>query len=234
MGKFVRAYAQNRSLGMVVSMVIFLILFAAIAGPSYFGGMAYREGQWIIFWVCMAISVVAMAATVYLSVPRWGGKLIQRLTLRLYTGEGNVQLSCPMSGSRKLVGWCLAATFFVCIQAMVVLGFLDVFPEKYTQPVSAICFVPFVVGLWLLQRPAIGPIMLLWPALYALHAILIIAGVPILFVGRWDSLNMLIPTVGYGLIASLTAHIYSRIQLRRLRRMTRGDLSGEAFQETRP
>ena len=76
--------------------------------------------------------------------------------------------------------------------------------------------------------------MLLWPALYALHAILIIAGVPILFVGRWDSLNMLIPTVGYGLIASLTAHIYSRIQLRRLRRMTRGDLSGEAFQETRP
>ena len=113
MGKFVRAYAQNRSLGMVVSMVIFLILFAAIAGPSYFGGMAYREGQWIIFWVCMAISVVAMAATVYLSVPRWGGKLIQRLTLRLYTGEGNVQLSCPMSGSRKLVGWCLAATFFL-------------------------------------------------------------------------------------------------------------------------
>jgi LytS/YehU family sensor histidine kinase len=91
-----------------------------------------------------------------------------------------------------------------------------------------------VVGIWLLQRPAVGPIILLWPALYALHAILIIAGVPILFLGRWDSLNMIIPTIGYGLIASLIAHIYSRIQLRRLRCMTRGNLSDEAFEETRP
>ena len=106
MGKLVRSYAQNRSLGVVVGLVIFLILFAAIAGPSYFGGMAYRYSQWPFFWLCMAILVIAIAATVYLSVPRWGGKMIQRLTLRLYTGEGNVQLSCPMSGGRKLVGWC--------------------------------------------------------------------------------------------------------------------------------
>jgi hypothetical protein len=139
-----------------------------------------------------------------------------------------------MSGGRKLVGWCLMATFFVCILATAVLGFLDVFPEKYMQPVSAIYLVPFLVILWLLMRPMVGPIALLWPALYTLHAVLILIGVPILFTGPWDPLNMLIPTVGYGLIASLIAHIYSRIMLRRLRCMTRGNLSVEEFEETRP
>jgi hypothetical protein len=231
MGKLARSYAQNRSLGVSVFMVIILILYVAIGGSCYFGGMAYRYGQWGLFCVCIAILIVALAGTVYLSVPRWGSKLVTRITERLYVGEGNAQLSCPMSGGRKLVGWCLAATFFICIQAAVVLGFLDVFPEKYMQPISAIYFVPFVVGIWLLQRPTLGPIMLLWPTLYALHAILIIAGVPILFVGRWDSLNMLIPTFGYGLIASLIAHIYSRIQLRRLRCITHGNLSDEAFED---
>jgi hypothetical protein len=234
MGKLARSYARNRSLFMVVFLVIFLILYAALGGSSYFGAMAYRYGQWGLLCVCIVILIVGLAGTVYLSVPRWGGKLIERITKRLYAGEGNAQLSNLMSGGRKLVGWCMAATFLFCILASVVLGFLGVLPQKYMQPVSAIYVVPFVVGIWLLQRPALGPIILLWPALYAIHAILIIAGVSILFVGRWDSLNMLIPTFGYGFIASLIAHIYSRIQLRRLRCMTRGHLSDEAFEETRP
>lgn len=233
-GKLARSYAQNRSLGVVVSLVIFLFLSAAIGGPSYFGGMAYRYGQWPIFGLCMAILAISLSATVYLSVPQWGGEMMERLTARLYAGEGNVQLSCPMSGGRKLVGRCLAATFPVCVTATVALGFLDVFPEKYMQPVSAIYFVPFLVILWLLMRPMVGPIALLWPALYAIHAVLILIGVPILFTGRWDSLNMLIPTCGYGMLTALISHVYSRIMLRRLRRMTRDNLSGEAFEESRP
>jgi len=160
--------------------------------------------------------------------------MIERLTARLYTGEGNVQLSCPMSGGRKLANVCLVATFLVCVPATVVLGFLGVFPEKYMQPVSAIYVVPFLVILWLLMRPMVGPITLLWPVLYALHAVLILIGIPILFTGPWDSLNMLIPTCGYGMLTALISHVYSRIMLRRLRCMTRGNLSSEAFEETRP
>ena len=213
-------------------MLIFLIQCAAIGGSSYFGGMAYRYGQWGLLCVCIAILIVGLTGTVYLSVPRWGGKLIERITRRLYAGEGNAQISCPMSSGRKLIGWCLAATFFVCIQASVVFGFLV--PEKYMQLVSAIYFVPFVVGIWLLQRPALGPIILLWPALYALHAILIIAGVPILFVGRWDLLNMLIPTCGYGLLVGLIAHVYSRVALHRLRRTARGSFQDEAGEDGQP
>jgi hypothetical protein len=67
------------------------------------------------------------------------------------------------------------------------------------------------------MRPAVGPITLLWPVLYALHAILILAGVPIVFVGPWESLNMLIPIVGYGLVTSVLGHLYSRWALHSVR-----------------
>ena len=48
------------------------LLCLAIGGPSYFGGMAYRNGQWPYSAVCMVILVVALAATVYISVPQMG------------------------------------------------------------------------------------------------------------------------------------------------------------------
>ena len=85
------------------------------------------------------------------------------------------------------------------------------------------------------MRPAVGgPIMLLWPALYALHAILILAGVPILFSGHWDALNMLIPTVGYGLLTGLIAHVYSRFALWKLRRIARDSIQDEAAEDRQP
>ena len=227
-GKWARRYAQNRSLGMVASMLIFLVLWAAIAGPSYLGGNAYRSGHWAIFWACIAVLVVAVAALIYFSVPRWGGKMMERVTKRLYAREGTAQLVPPTTRGRHRLGALLGAAFGISITATVTLGVLGFIPDKYMQPVSALCSVPFLVALWLLMRPAGGPIMLLWPALYALHAVLIVAGAPILFNGRWDSLNMLIPVAGYGLLTGLTAHAYSRFALWRLRRVARGGFREEA------
>jgi hypothetical protein len=221
-GKWSRTYAQNRSLGFVVFLVIYLILTAAIGLPSYFGGWAYREGQWTIFWVCIAILIAATVALVYFSMPWWGGRLMERITSRLYADEGMAQLAPQCSRGRRWVGALLVGTFMLCIFASVVLGFLGVIPHQYMQPVSAIYMVPFLVGLWLLMRPAIGPILFLWPALYALHAVLMLAGAPIRFVGPWDGLNMLIPTVGYGLVTGLIAHLYSRLALRKLRHIAGG------------
>jgi hypothetical protein len=84
--------------------------------------------------------------------------------------------------------------------------------------------VPFLVILTLLMRPAIGWLALLWPALYGLHAILIVAGVPILLTGRWEGLNILVPMAGYGILAGLVAHLYSRYALRRLKRIAQAGL----------
>ena len=69
-----------------------------------------------------------------------------------------------------------------------------------------------------IQRPKLSYLMLLWPALYALHAIFILAGGPT-FRGQWDFLNFAVPTVGYGLLSAVIAQLYSRYALFRLKRL---------------
>jgi hypothetical protein len=216
-GKWARVYAQNRSLGMVAFLLISLTLYLMMGGFPILAVLAYRGEHWIPFGLCIAMIVVAMAATLYLSVPRWGGKMLERLNERMYAKDGSVQLAPPQSRTRKWIGIVLGVAFSACILGSVGLSARYDIPERYMQPISALYCIPFLVGVWLLQRPASSPIKLLWPALYGLHAVLIVAGAPIVFAGRWSSLNMLIPVVGYGLLVGLIAHAYSRFALRKLR-----------------
>jgi hypothetical protein len=169
-------------------------------------------------------------------VPRWGGKLQERVIERLYAKEGTVRLAPPTCGltRRKWLMGLLGATFGTCILASVVLSGLYGLPEKYMQPISAIYCVPFLLGLWVLQRPLSSPIMLLWPALYVLHAILIVAGAPIVFSGPWSALNMLIPVAGYGMLVGLISHVYSRLALRKLHQAAEGCGDDDSTEEPRP
>jgi hypothetical protein len=234
MRKWARIYAQNRSLGVVVFMVAFVGLFLAISVPSYFGGQAYRSGNAVLLWVCIAILVPAMGATVFLSVPGWGGAWIERVTRRLYAREGDVSLCLPHVKKRRRVGMLLVIGLGLCVFASIALGFLDVIPQEYQQPVSALYMVPFLVAITLLLRPAVSYLALLWPALYALHAILIVLGAPILFTGPWEALNMLIPNVGYGILSALVSHAYSRFALHRLRRLAGEGLADRAAEGEEP
>ncbi len=229
-GKWARAYAQNRSLGMVVFLGVFVVLSFGVAAPSYFAGQAYRSGNVVLLWVCIAALILAVGAVVFSSVPRWGGKWMENVTRRIYAREGNVTLPIPQVEKRRRLAFPLMIGFGACILGCVVLGFLGVFPLEYQQPVSALYMVPFLIALVFLMRPAVGYLALLWPALYALHAILIVVGAPILFGGPWQSLNMLIPTVGYGMLSALVAHAYSRFALRRLRSLARTELAGGAVE----
>ena len=226
LAKWARAYAQNRSLGVVVSLTFFVVLAAAIGGLSYLAGVSYRSGNMLPFWVSIAALVPVLGALIYLSTPRWGGKLLERVVERLYAKEGNVAFS-PPSAQAKVWGPVLGACFGICVLASVMSGFAFDIPSKYMQPISALYVVPFLVGLWFLMRPMARYAALLWPALYATHAILILAGVPILFTGRpWEGLNILIPIAGYGILSALVGHLYSRVALRRLKRLTQADLTG--------
>ncbi|GAI06202.1 unnamed protein product, partial [marine sediment metagenome] len=98
---------------------------------------------------------------------------------------------------------------------------------KYQQPLMALYFVPaFVFEYFLLLRPKVGPLVLLWPILYAIHAILIVAGVPIFFTGNLGILNMPVPLIGYAFLAYVIGHLYSRYALKKLKGLTH--LEGEA------
>ena len=91
--KWTRTYAQNRSLGVVVNTLLFVLLSLAIGLPSYWGGIAYRSGNMLLFWLCIAAVVPAVIAVAYFSVPRWGGQRIEEIIRRLYASEGEVTVS---------------------------------------------------------------------------------------------------------------------------------------------
>jgi hypothetical protein len=194
-----------------------LLLFLAISVPSSLGGKAYRSGDMTGFVICLTVVLIAVAATIYVSVPRWGGRRLHQLANRLYAEEGQVAIS-TRQGRRPWLIAGLGLAFGACVVGSVILGVAGYLPTgKYMQPISAVYVVPFLVALNLLMRPAVGYVGLLWPLLYAVHALLIVAGVPIVFVGPWEPLNMLVPMIGYGLLTSLVGHLYSRWALRSAR-----------------
>jgi hypothetical protein len=217
MQHWVRRYAQNRSLPVLFNLAVFLLLWIGISLPSYWGGLAYRSGNTAVFAVCLVVLVFALLLTIYVSVPRWGGRRLQKVGEKLYANEGRVTIAAGTSKPRWW-GVALAAAFLICVTGNVVLSVLGYLPDgKYQQPISAIYCVPFLVALNLLIWPATGYIPLLWPLLYAVHALLILAGATIVFAPPSDSLNMLIPIVGYGALTALISHLYSRWALHNVR-----------------
>ncbi|MGD8240287.1 MAG: hypothetical protein PVH68_17160, partial [Armatimonadota bacterium] len=152
-----------------------------------------------------------------------GAAITRRITERLYRAEGYVS-TCPPPEEVGLEAWrrfpLVGFLFMFCIIAHVGLGFMGVLPIRYMQPVSALYIVPFLLCVGMRMRGVGSPLMLLWPALYALYAALFMAWPAMRFGEKLEALNMLVPVVGCGLVAALAGHVYSRIALRRLRALS--------------
>jgi hypothetical protein len=140
---------------------------------------------------------------------------MEKTAARMYANEGLVSPRIPVKDQNPAWLYLAGSLFGLSIVISVILGVSGFIPIRLMQPVSALYCVPFLVFLSFRQRPIAGWIPFLWPTLYALHAILVVAGAPIQF-EHWTSLNMLIPTVGYGLLGGLISHFYGRYALRRL------------------
>lgn len=215
--KWTRRYAQNRTLAVVVSLAIFLAGAAVFGGLSYLTGWAYHAGRRTL----AASSMLALCgfAVWWMWFSFVGGaRIIRSLSERLYQGEGGVSVGAG-AGRVEGKGIQLGAFVFVfCVIASVGLGFLGFIRIGLMQPISALYVAPFLCWLGMkLHRAGVGsPFMFLWPALYGIHAILLVTGVPI---GMGPMLDMFVPTVGYGLVAALAAHVYSRYALRKLKRL---------------
>ena len=210
--KWTQRYAENRTLPFLVGMLSFLFLFLGTGGLFHVAGNAYRAGNMLLFWVCIVAVVLMFTAII------WGAKSIERL---LYRREGQITLAAPEKTTKaRIAGWVTGLLVGACILISVTLGVLGYIPIKYMQPVSAIYVVPLFVCIGIWRRPSVNPagfLVWLWPTLYVIHAILIVAGVPILFHKPWTALNMLIPVAGYGILCGLLGHVYSRYALRKLK-----------------
>jgi len=175
--KWARRYAQNRTLPMLVFFAIFVVGFAAFGGLSYLTAWAYVTGQRALAVAAMLVLSGFAAWWMWFSFVG-GPRIMRRITERLYRSEGAVSPDSSPQDNILRKSPAVGFVFMFCVIASVGLGLLGVLPIRYMQPVSALYMIPFFVYVGISQRGASSPFMVLWPALYAIHAILLVAGAP--------------------------------------------------------
>jgi hypothetical protein len=238
--KWTRRYAQNRTLTILVLMVVlmlFSMFFAVVVSLLLvLAAAGFRKGNIILSCVGIGGLVALLAAyfkCLFILIRKFGGKnrglIDQLIDKRIYGKEGTASVPVPKSSKKKI---CLeivsAGIFFICFFGSWYLAIKGYIAYKYLQPVSVLYLVPFVVcGWYFWQSPRMGPIYLLYPILYTIHAILIVAGVPIFFTSETFCIfSICLPSIGYGFLPFIIGHIYSRYALKKLKGLTH--LEGEA------
>jgi len=222
--KWTRKYAQNRTLTTfvlivmtgLISMVISVLLALVVIG--------FAKGNMNLSLVS---TVVLLAVLIFLIifVSKFGGKnrglIDQLIDQRIYGHEGTTSMPAPkLTKKKKWLDCVVGVVVGGCILGTMYLGMEGYLAFKYMQPVSALFFVPFLVFEYFLQRPRLGPLVLICPILYTIHAILIVASVPIFFTGNFCMLNLAVPAFGYAFLAYVIGHLYSRYALKKLKGLT--------------
>ena len=211
--KWARRYAQNRTLPVVAGIVMCAAASCVFAGLSLLTVWAYVVDKQVLAAASMLVLCGSLVWWVWYSFIGCA-RIIRGIGERLYQGDGGVTVAaCAGTEDSKgplLVGF----VFMFCSFASIGLGLLGFLPMRFMQPISALYFVPFVCYVLLKARRVGSGFMFLWPGLYAIHAVLLVTGVPI---GMGPIPDMALATFGYGLVATLAGHVYSRVALRRLR-----------------
>ena len=236
--KWTRKYAQNRTLTILVLMVMVMLfsMFIAVlvSFPLGFALAAFRKGNMVSGSIGIAVLVIALVAMVifYIYIFRtFGGKnkglLDQIIDRKMYGQEGFASMAQPqLSKKRKIVDAVIGIAFMVCLIGTMNLAMEGHISIKYHLPVMALYVVPFGVYQYFTLQPRFGYLLLLFPILFAIHALLVLAGLPLFFTGTFGvPLNILL-TLIYNLLAFIIAHLYSRYALKKLKGLTH--LEGEA------
>ncbi len=239
--KWTRKYARNRTLTILVLMVmvvLFGMFVAVLVGlPLALAVAGFWKGNMVLGCVGTAVLVVVLVAIVkfYIIIfAKFGGKnkglLDQIIDRWIYGQEGFTSMPQPkLSKKMKCLDIFVGIVYMVCLIGSMELAMLGYIPVKYLLPLMALFVVPFNVYLYFMQRPRLGPVLLICPILYTIHAILIIAGVPIFFTGTFAvPLNMFLPVI-YAFLTYMIGHLYSRYALKKLKGITH--LEGDAANE---
>ena len=206
--KWTQRYAENRSLPFLLAMSTCLIAFLGVGVLSYFARNASRSGNKFLSWVFICSGWIFIAAVILSS------HFIEK---RLYKKEGQIKHAITKSTRKeKIIGVIAGLLFSAGVLISIILFARGYIAIKYIQPVSAIFFIPLLIFVGISFKKSINPIgflVWLWPVLYIIHAILIIAGVPILIPKPLEVLNIIVPMIGYGILCGLLGHIYKLFQV---------------------
>ncbi len=232
--KWTRKYAQNRTLTTFVFIVMICLMGGFIGIPISFGIAAFMGGNMPLTGISVALLVVVLIFYIII-LAKFGGKnkglIDQLIDQRIYGKEGTVSMPQPkLSKKMKCLDIVVAIVYMVCFLGSMNLCMGGYIPAKYLVPLMALFIVPFFVFQYFMQRPRLGPVLLIAPILYAIHAILILAGVPIFFTGTFGvPLNMGLPILVYTFLAYMIGHLYSRYALKKLKGITHSQ--GDAARE---
>jgi hypothetical protein len=227
-----RRYAKSRTISFLVQWVVIVSMVLVIGIAASLTSMAHRAGSMGLFSVSVVAMVLAILALTWFSVSKWGGELIWQITQWLYGKEGYVAYANDRAqGPTPLWITALGGGLVVYHLVGALLVSFNYMHLQDMQPYSAAYMVPFLIIMIIYQ--GLGFWAWLWPLLYGAHAIALLAGAPIGFHGQWQLLSMVVPVFGYGLVAILIGHAYSRFALWQLKRLARSGLpdSGAAGEE---
>ncbi len=219
--KWTRKYAQNRMLTTLVLIVMIGFIAMVIAVLTSLVIIGFERGIMILAGVGIAL-LVAVLIFLLIFIRKFGGKnrgLIDQLIDQwIYGKDGTVSMPLPKTTKKmKWLDGVRAAVVSICFIGTMYAGMEGYIASKYIQPISALYLVPSLVFEYFRQRPGLGPLMLICPMLYTIHAILILAGVPIFFMGDFCMLSIFFPLVGYTFLAYVIGHVYSRYALKKLK-----------------
>jgi hypothetical protein len=228
-------YARNRTLPTIVVLAIVAVSVAPLGPLVYMIEQSQRAGATARAIVLLLLSAAVLTWLLWLGFAG-GQRLVLRIADRLYVREGEV-LTEPMAQARSRDPRSSPASFLYlfCVLVWSGLWWLKVIPNRLWVPALAVFLVPYLYYVFLVRmRGAVSPFLLAWPALYGIHALLLALGAPIYIRGGaggvYETLNFLIPVLGYGLVCALVGHLYSRFALRHLRAIAR---SPEAVEESK-
>lgn len=175
--KWAERYARSRTLPFLVQWVFIVVLVIIVAILADVTLIAYRTHRTTLLWVCIGVTGLMTALLTWFSVAKWGAEQIWRISQWLYGKEGYAAYS---GGERaqamgrawwiRLVGLGLAV-YHLAVALLVGLRYL---PVTYIQPLSALYMAPFL-GVMIVTQ-GLGFWAWVWPLLYGLHAIAILAG----------------------------------------------------------
>jgi len=183
--------------------------------------IALQKGNMIL----ACVSIIALVGTwicLIIFIPKFGGKNRGLIDLRIdqwtYSKDGTVSMPEPESTKKqKRLDGVVGVVVGRCILGRIYSGMEGYIAFKYMLPVSALYYLPFLVFEYCLQRPRLGPLVPMCPILCTIHAILIVAGVPIFFTENLCVLNLFLSVFGYGFLAYVICHVYSRYALKKLK-----------------
>ncbi len=221
--RWARRYARSRTISFLVQWAVIVPMVLAVGLAASLTNTAYRTGNMGLFALSMTFMGLVVVALAWFSLSRWGGELIWRVTQWLYGEEGYAAVSSP-ADRQGLPLWLTAlggglVVYHIVGAMLVSFGYLRM---ANFQPFSAAYMAPYLCILIMYQ--SLGLWAWVWPVLYGAHAVALLCGVPVRFPSAFPLLDMVVPAFGYGLIAILTGHVYSRYALRKLKRLTRTEL----------